>query len=73
MLSAFANIYADIADDIRRRRDGGSLPKAPDYPTGEDGLHTLAAIHAAAASARASGAWVRVADAETPAHSPQVS
>lgn len=69
MLSAFANIYADIADDIRRRRDGGTLSKAPDYPTGEDGLHTLAAIHAAAASARASGVWVQVADVETPARS----
>ena len=60
MLSAFANIYAGIARDIRGRVRGARPTTAPNYPTGEDGLHTLAAVHAAAASARESGAWVRV-------------
>ena len=60
MLSAFANIYADIADDIIRRKLGRQPAIPVDYPTGEDGLHTLAVVHAAAASAKESGAWVRL-------------
>lgn len=61
MLGAFANIYSDLAAAIRSRgraRNGG-CDSAP-YPTGADGLHTLAAVHAAAESARHGGAWVDV-------------
>jgi len=47
---AMANIYADLAAAIGGdRRDG--------LPTAEDGLRSVAAIHAAAASARARGRW----------------
>ena len=59
LLGAFGNIYADLAEAIRARACGRKPhPAATAYPTGEDGLHTLAAVHAAAASARANGAWV---------------
>lgn len=48
---AVANIYVDLAAAIRgEARDG--LPKA------EDGLRSMAAVHAAVASARDGGAWV---------------
>jgi predicted dehydrogenase len=48
---AVANIYCDLADAIRgAARDG--LPTAP------DGLRSMAAVHAAVASARAGGAWI---------------
>lgn len=48
---AVANIYCDLADSIRgQRRDG--LPQA------ESGLRSMAAVHAAVASAKAGGAWL---------------
>jgi predicted dehydrogenase len=48
---AVANIYVDLADTIRgTARDG--LPQAP------AGLRSMAAVHAAVASARAQGVWV---------------
>ncbi|MES2913833.1 MAG: Gfo/Idh/MocA family oxidoreductase [Pseudomonadota bacterium] len=48
---AVANIYSDLADAIRGEdRDG--LPRAP------AGLRSMAAVHAAVASAKAKGAWV---------------
>lgn len=48
---AVANIYCDIADAIRGEvRDGLPLASA--------GLRSMAAVHAAVASARADGAWV---------------
>ncbi|HMO73563.1 MAG TPA: gfo/Idh/MocA family oxidoreductase, partial [Paracoccaceae bacterium] len=48
---AVANIYCDLAEAIRGQpRDG--LPTAP------SGLRSMAAVHAAVASARAGGAWV---------------
>ncbi|MFN5997361.1 MAG: Gfo/Idh/MocA family protein [Paracoccaceae bacterium] len=48
---AVANIYCDLADAIRGEvRDG--LPRAP------AGLRSMAAVHAAVASAKAKGAWV---------------
>jgi predicted dehydrogenase len=48
---AVANIYADLADTIRgTARDG--LPRAA------SGLRSVAAVHAAVASARAGGEWV---------------
>jgi predicted dehydrogenase len=58
MLVAFANIYADLAEAIRARRDG----RAPDplschYPTATDGLRSIAAIRAAVNSAARGGQW----------------
>ena len=47
---AVANIYVDLAAAIRGEvRDG--------LPSAEDGLRSMAAVHAAVASARADGAW----------------
>lgn len=48
---AMANIYCDLADSIRgAARDG--------LPTAASGLRSIAAIHAAVASARAGGVWM---------------
>ncbi len=48
---AVANIYCDLADAISgARRDG--------LPGAEDGLRSMAAVHAAVDSAREGGAWV---------------
>ena len=47
---AVANIYVDLAAAIRgETRDG--------LPTAEDGVRSMAAVHAAVASAGAAGAW----------------
>jgi predicted dehydrogenase len=59
MLVAFANLYADLAEDIAARRDGRAPdPLASHYPTAVDGLRSIAAIRAAVESSRAGGAWV---------------
>ncbi|MFN3970426.1 MAG: Gfo/Idh/MocA family protein [Gemmobacter sp.] len=48
---AVANIYCDLADVIRgTARDG--------LPTATDGVRSMAAVHAAVASARSDGAWM---------------
>ena len=61
MVEAFANLYADLAEQIMARRDGRAAdPAATLAPTGEDGATGVRAIHAAVASARADGAWVRL-------------
>lgn len=52
---AFANIYTDIALAIR---SGAPTEAAPIYPTAEDGLRSVAAVHAAVASATERGRWV---------------
>ena len=58
MLVAFANIYADLAEEIRARREGRAAdPLAGHYPTASDGLRSIAAIHAAVSSARNGGGW----------------
>ncbi len=47
---AVANIYCDLADAIRGEvRDG--------LPSAKDGLRSMAAVHAAVASAKAGGLW----------------
>lgn len=56
---AFANIYADLAEAIRARKEGRAMDPAADlYPRAEDGLRSMAAVFAVAASGRADGAWV---------------
>lgn len=64
LLGAFANIYGDIAAALHAREAQSSAPPTSiSYPTGAEGLHTLATVFAAARSARDGGAWVKVADA----------
>ena len=56
LLSAFGNIYSDLAEALRARAEGRTPnASALSYPSGEDGLHTLAVVHAAAASAQNGG------------------
>ena len=61
MVEAFANLYADLAEQIVARRDGRAAdPAATLAPTGADGLVSIRAIHAAVESAGRDGAWVRL-------------
>lgn len=61
-LGAFGNIYADLGEVLRARLEKRSAdPLALSYPTAEDGLRSIVAVHAAASSARAQGAWVNAA------------
>ena len=58
-LEAFANLYRDLAEQIRARRG----KRAPDraallVPTVEDGAHGVQFIHAAVESSARNGAWV---------------
>jgi predicted dehydrogenase len=56
---AFANIYKDLAEAIAAARAGRAAdPAALLFPTAEDGLRSMAAVHAVAASGKAQGAWV---------------
>jgi len=60
-VGAFANIYSDIAELLhanKERRRPSAL--ALSYPTAEDGLRSIAAVHAAVTSAKSRGAWVDV-------------
>ncbi len=64
---AFGNIYADLAEQLRARLEQRAPnPLALTCPTAEDGLHSIAAIQAAVASARARGAWVDCAAGTLP-------
>ena len=56
---AFANLYADVAQERMARELGEPAPDRP-YPRAEDGAHTMAFIEACLAS-HARGAWVEVA------------
>ena len=56
---AFANIYAEVAQERMARTLGEDVPALP-YPRIEDGAHTMAFIEACLAS-QASGGWTRVA------------
>jgi predicted dehydrogenase len=56
---AFGNIYRDIAETLLAQHEN----RAPDpaitlFPTAEDGLRSISAIHAAVASAKGQGTWV---------------
>lgn len=56
---AFANIYSDLSEAIRARKDNRPMdPAANLYPRAEDGLRSMAAIAAVAKSGKADGAWV---------------
>ncbi|MCX7888938.1 MAG: Gfo/Idh/MocA family oxidoreductase [Rhodobacteraceae bacterium] len=56
---AFANIYKDLAEAILARRAGREPDPAADlYPRAEDGLRSMAAVHAVAESGRDGGRWV---------------
>ena len=56
---AFGNIYTDLAEAIRARKDGRTMdPAANLYPRAEDGLRSMAAVFAVAESGKADGAWV---------------
>lgn len=56
---AFANIYADLAEVIRAGKEGRTPdPTATFYPKAEDGLRSMAAVHATVKSAKAESAWV---------------
>ena len=56
---AFGNIYRDLAEGIRAARAGRTPdPAISQYPVAEDGQRSIAAIHAAVASASQQGAWV---------------
>ena len=58
-LEGFANIYSDLAEEIVARREGRPpAPAATWWPTAEDGLWSVAAVHAAVESNRREGAWV---------------
>ncbi|SLN66169.1 Gfo/Idh/MocA family protein [Roseisalinus antarcticus] len=55
---AFANIYRDMAEAIRAEKDGRAMDPAADlYPRAEDGLRSMAAVFAVAASGKAAGQW----------------
>jgi predicted dehydrogenase len=56
---AFANIYAEVAQERMARALGDPAPSFT-YPRIEDGAHTMAVIEACLAS-QASGGWVTVA------------
>lgn len=56
---AFANIYSDLAEAIRARKEGRLMdPAANLYPRAEDGLRSMAAVFAVAESGKQDGAWL---------------
>ncbi len=56
---AVANIYVDLAEVIAAQKANRQPdPAALHYPTSEDGLRSMAAVHQAVASAKDDGAWV---------------
>jgi predicted dehydrogenase len=56
---AFANIYSDLAEAIRADKEGRAMdPAANLYPRAEDGLRSMAAVHAVAKSGKEEGAWL---------------
>ena len=63
MLGAFGNIYLDLAAAIRASAEGRDPdPSRRCFPTGGEGVKTLAVVHAAARSAREGGRWIDVRD-----------
>jgi predicted dehydrogenase len=65
---AFSNIYADLAEVIGAEKNERTPdPTTNQLPNAEDGLRSIAAVHASAASAEANGAWI---DARPPMFRP---
>jgi predicted dehydrogenase len=62
---AFANIYAEVAQERMARTLGDPVPELP-FPRIEEGAHTMAFIEACVASQR-KGGWVDVAKTPAPA------
>ena len=61
LFGAFANIYRDLAEIIRAETDQSIVdPLALAYPTVEQGIEGVRAIHAAARSADQNGAWIEL-------------
>ena len=59
LFGAFANVYRDLAEVILAARRGATPDSlALAYPTVEQGIESVRAIHAAARSAAEDGAWV---------------
>jgi predicted dehydrogenase len=55
---AFANIYSDLAEAIRARKENRPMnPAANLYPKAEDGLRSMAAVFAVAHSGKNDGVW----------------
>ena len=55
---AFANIYADLSEAIRARKEGREMdPAANLFPKAEDGLRSMAAVFAVAESGKENGVW----------------
>ena len=55
---AFANIYVDIAKALSSNKANTSKAVKPIYPNAEDGLRSIAAVHAAKASSEEMGKWM---------------
>ncbi|ESW59426.1 MAG: oxidoreductase [Rhodobacter sp. CACIA14H1] len=56
---AFANIYKDLSDVIQAVNEGRAPDPAADlFPRAEDGLRSMAAVFAVAASGKADGVWM---------------
>jgi predicted dehydrogenase len=56
---AFGNIYSDLAEAIRAKKEGRAMdPAANLYPRATDGLRSMAAVFAVAESGKANGQWV---------------
>ena len=53
---AFANLYLDIASELRTFK--GVVGGTALFPSAEDGLRSIAAIHAAEASSSQMGKWM---------------
>ena len=56
---AFANIYSDLAEAIRAKKEDREMdPAANLYPRATDGLRSMAAVFAVAESGKADGKWI---------------
>ncbi len=72
---AFANIYSELSRAIRSMKAGngdvGSVKNLDGsgylYPSAEDGMRSVVAIHAAVLSARERGRWVELSDVQASA------
>lgn len=61
MVLAFANIYRDLSDVIMAQQTGVPAdPLALDYPTAEQGCHSIEIVHAMVRSAHEDSRWIDV-------------